>query len=158
MNKREYMFFKNEMDITIEKFSPSFSKALLPFPTFDSRKTEKEFRYSIKRLLVKYNLLDKDNQIKVDQNCLDCDDTKFSCFKEISEENIVKIDVDELFTNIYEKYFKNNLFSFSPSIAMIAAPFLDSISSLTRFNNFQKHIRCILLRTAEIELENNIEN
>lgn len=151
MNKREYMFFKNEMDVIIEKFSPAFLERLLPIPTSDLHKTEKEFRYSIKRLLVKYNLLDKDNQINVDQNCLDCDDTEFSCFEEISEENIVKMDVDELFLTIYEKHRKQS--SFSPLILSILPPVKHET---VLWDNFQKHIRCILLRTAEIELENNV--
>lgn len=154
MNKREFMFFKDELDITVDKFSIPLLNILLPFHFFNPSRAEKEFRYNVKRLLVKYNLLDKSNKIKIDQNCMDCDKTKFSCPKGIAESKVVEMDVDEAFLIVYNKHFKSNKPLISPYLAMaiIANPSLNHASILD-FNSFLKHIRCILVRTAEIELK-----
>ncbi|WP_025209102.1 hypothetical protein [Hippea sp. KM1] len=184
MNKREFMFFKDELNLLIEKekismslFESLFKILLIPFFVRDFFKTEKEmkgFIYSVKRLLLKYNLLDKDNKIKVDKSCLDCNRTNWLCSDEIKEASIVKMDVDKLLEDIYKKHQpkiksnnKDNLKNqrkkinhevLVPLDATETGKFLADViaNAIEKWNGFIYHARCILLRTAEIELGDKV--
>ncbi len=183
MNKREFMFFKDELDLLTEKekismsfFESLFKILLIPFLAKDFFKTEKEmkrFIYSVKRLLLKYNLLDKDNKIKVDKSCIDCDRTNWLCSDEIKEASIVKMDVDKLLEDIYKKHHpkidnsedslknqrkKINHEVLVPLDGIETGKFLADViaNEIKAWNGFIYHARCILLRTAEIELEDKV--
>ncbi len=181
MTRRDYNFFKYELDLIIN--SKEFNLNILGN---NMERIFEKFCYHLKKLLLKYNLLNAENEIIVDLNCEKCIIDKssnlinyrpflISYIDYKPQDNICSgeyknIDIDKIFSLIKEKF---SLYSLEPLtylnpfnytkplspfyIGTGVRPALPKEDLEYSWKKSKKLLKCILLKTGEISLEKKLK-